>query len=90
MPETKREFYGVCPSCWSVRVKRRTYKTPKYLCEVCGAVFNQKKRISYDQRKMFNDLLAVVRDELKIHDIIVHGSTTRQCVAAAVKRLKNA
>ena len=57
MPDTKREFYNVCPDCWSVRVKLRIFKAPRYKCEVCGAVFPNKKRISYDDRLLFNNLM---------------------------------
>ena len=86
MPEMIRDFYNVCPFCWSVRVKRRVFKTPKYLCEVCGQTHDQKKRISHAQRKLFNDVLVLVRNELRIQDITAHDSSLRQSVVSTVKR----
>lgn len=92
MGDTKRDFYGVCPSCWSVKVKRRTYKTPKYLCEVCGAVFNQKKRISNDQRKLFTDVLKLIRNRTEYILSLTHSGITngeiRKCVLEQVRGLE--
>lgn len=57
MPGVKRDFYNVCPVCWSVRIKHRVFKSPRYKCEKCGSEFPNKKRISYEQRILFNELL---------------------------------
>lgn len=68
MPEVKRDFYNVCPVCWSVRVKFRVFKSPRYKCEKCGSEFPNKKRVSYVHRKMFNDILKLTRKKLKFTD----------------------
>ena len=77
MPGIKRDFYMVCPRCWSVRVKNRILKNPRYKCELCKHEFNSKIRISYEQRKLFNDL----RSHYRINDIevrIICAKETRE------------
>ena len=86
MPETKRDFYGVCPTCWSVRVKRRIFKSPKYLCEVCGETFIQKKRITHDQRNLFNDALKVMRISAWGHPALPE-KTVRSIVAMECRKV---
>lgn len=90
MPETKRDFYNVCPSCWTVRIKRRVFKSPKYLCEVCGETFQQKKRISDYQRKLFNNTLKetrIVADKMVGHlNPRMPESRIRQLVVYVIKR----
>ena len=57
MPGIKRNIYFVCPYCWSIRVKNRVMREPRYRCEVCKQEFSIKKRISYIQRQEFNNIL---------------------------------
>lgn len=66
MPGIIRDFYNVCPKCWSIRVKFRVFKSPRYKCEKCGAEFPNKKRIGYDNRLLFNDLLKLTRSLYEI------------------------
>ena len=68
MPGVKRDFYNVCPDCWSVMIKHRVFKSPRYKCEKCGSEFPNKKRVSYVHRKMFNDVLKLTRRKLKFTD----------------------
>ena len=62
MPGMIRDFYDVCPDCWSVMIKHRVFKLPRYKCEKCGSEFPNKKRISHDDRILFSDLLRIFRD----------------------------
>lgn len=73
MPGTKRDFYNVCPSCWTVRVKRRVFKSPRYLCEVCGKTFSQKKRISHDERLLFHSIVSSLKDNPSMMNISKMG-----------------
>ena len=68
MPGVIRDSYDVCPVCWSVRVKFRVFKSPRYKCEKCGSEFPNKKHVSYIHRKMFNDVLRLARKKLKFID----------------------
>ena len=65
MPGIKRDFYNVCPVCWSIRVKFRVFKSPRYKCEKCGCEFSNKKRISRDDRILFNGVMKRARDRVK-------------------------
>ena len=81
MPDTTREFYNVCPHCWSVRVKLRIFKAPRYKCEVCGSVFPNKKRVSHGERILFNELMKTARrhlgakntDDVKLRKLTAEG-----------------
>ena len=55
----------MCPVCWSVRVKHRVFKTPRYKCEKCGSEFPNKKRISHADRILFNRLKNYVCQDIK-------------------------
>lgn len=61
MPGIKRNFYDVCPKCWSVRIKHRVFKEPRYKCEECSSEFMNKKRICCNDRNLFNELLRGTR-----------------------------
>ena len=82
MPDTTREFYSVCPHCWSVRVKLRIFKTPRYKCEKCGSEFSNKKRISHANRLLFNKLMRFARSDLEqirksVGDVRVRKATVK-------------
>lgn len=86
MPGIIRDFYDVCPACWSVRIKHRVFKNPRYKCEKCGSEFPNKKRISYVHRKMFNDVLKIVRRELVDRGVdMVDDKTIREVTVKTVK-----
>lgn len=86
MPGIKKETYEVCPGCWSVMVKLRTFKSPRYRCERCGLEFPNKKRISHNDRILFNDTMAIAREELKDRGIEVDDIKLRKVTVKSIKR----
>jgi hypothetical protein len=85
MPGIKRKFYDVCPACWSVRVKFRVFKEPRYKCEKCGSEFMNKKRISHEDRIFFNDVLKLTRMKTKQIEDMVDDKTLRKIIVKTLK-----
>jgi len=78
MPLISRQYYQVCPQCWSIRVKKRIYKNPKYKCELCKHEFNSKTRISSATRRIFNKSLSSTRKLSVERGIFIHEIDTRK------------
>ena len=85
MPDTKRDFYNVCPHCWSVRVKLRIFKIPRFKCEVCEREFPNKKRLSHEDRKLFNDAMKLTRMKTNQVEGLVNEGVLRTVTVRAVK-----
>ena len=90
MPDTTREFYNVCPHCWSVRVKLRIFKAPRYKCEKCGFEFPNKKRISHADRLLFNDVMRIARADLEHICKLVDDVRLRKATAKSIKEYAHA
>lgn len=87
MPGIKKETYEVCPGCWSVMVKLRTFKSPRYKCEICGLEFPNKKRIYHEYRVLFNDAMKRARLELGESIDVVDNVKLRKAVVKAIKKV---
>ena len=85
MPGMIRDFYDVCPDCWSVMIKHRVFKSPRYKCEKCGSEFMNKKRISHDDRMFFNDVLRLTRMKIEQVKDLTDDKTIRKITVKTVK-----
>lgn len=56
-----RDKYNVCPTCWSTMITNRSFKKPKYRCEVCNEEFSNKKIITKEQRDSLNNTIKRLR-----------------------------
>ena len=86
MSGIKRDVYDVCPVCWSVRIKHRVFKSPRYKCEKCGSEFPNKKRISHDDRILFNDVMRIARNDLEQLCDVVDDVRLRKSTVMSIKR----